>query len=157
MKAIRVVGHKDSGKTTLVEALVARLSETSRVATVKSIHHDIEFDTPGSDTYRHRTAGAETVVGVTPSFSFAIEAGGRSDPQFLGRTLESLERRDYHYVVVEGFKDATIPAVALGDIAAEEFAGPCLKRYPSGTSPDVEALRSVLSGMAPWTASSRGP
>ena len=45
-----LVGPSDSGKTTFVESLVAELGGDGRVATIKSIHHDIEIDPPGKDT-----------------------------------------------------------------------------------------------------------
>ncbi|MEY7849576.1 molybdopterin-guanine dinucleotide biosynthesis protein B [Natrarchaeobius sp. A-rgal3] len=80
MKVVRLVGSSDSGKTTLVESLVPRLTERDdRVATVKSIHHDVEIDTPGTDTYRHRAAGAETVVGITPELTFDVSTRGKRD------------------------------------------------------------------------------
>lgn len=151
MKVLSVVGHKDSGKTTLIEELVARLSETSRVATIKSIHHDIEVDTPDTDTHRHQMAGAETVVGVTPSHSFTIGTWGRSDPDFLVETLESLERDGYDYVLVEGFKQSGLPVIVLGDLDAAEFSGRCLERYPEASSPDIGALLALVSAMDHWS------
>jgi len=113
-----VVGPSDSGKTTLVESLVAALDAVS-VATIKSIHHDIEIDTPGKDTHRHRTAGADTVVGVTPTLSFEITPGGKesadSETAVLERTVERLHREGYEVVLVEGFHDAPYPKIVLGD------------------------------------------
>lgn len=121
-RVVCLAGPSDSGKTTLVERLVPRLADHGRVATVKSIHHDIEIDTPGADTHRHRTAGAETVVGVTPELTFDITARGKRDPpdrsdgdavlegeaddpelRALASTLQRLEERGYAFVVVEGF------------------------------------------------------
>ncbi|ARS91372.1 molybdopterin-guanine dinucleotide biosynthesis protein B [Natrarchaeobaculum aegyptiacum] len=81
MKVVCLAGPSDSGKTTLVERLVPLLQEAGdRVASVKSIHHDIEIDTPGADTHRHRTAGAETVVGITPALTFDISTRGKRNP-----------------------------------------------------------------------------
>ncbi len=80
LRAVCLAGPSDAGKTSLVEELVERLATDGRVATVKSIHHDIEIDTPGSDTHRHRTAGAETVVGITPTLTFDITTRGKRDP-----------------------------------------------------------------------------
>lgn len=70
---VGVAGPSGAGKTTLVERLVeAFAADGERVATVKSIHHAIEPDDPGTDTHRHRTAGAAATVGITPRHSFEI-------------------------------------------------------------------------------------
>lgn len=118
MTVLHVVGPSDSGKTTLVERLVERLGErgAGSVATVKAIHHDVEPDTPGRDTHRHRTAGADAVVGVTPSLTFRITRGGKGDDDVaaLESILDGLERDGYDVAIVEGFTAATLPAVVLG-------------------------------------------
>lgn len=54
-----ISGYKNSGKTTLTEKLVRRLTQMGyRVATIKHDGHDFDPDVPGTDSYRHRTAGA---------------------------------------------------------------------------------------------------
>ena len=63
--AVAIVGRHNSGKTTLVEKLIAQI--VSRGLDVGSIKHhshkDFEIDHPGKDSYRHRAAGAsETVI-----------------------------------------------------------------------------------------------
>ena len=56
-------GTNSSGKTSLMERLVAEITARGfRVSTVKHVHHDVDLDHPGKDTYRHRMAGAEEVV-----------------------------------------------------------------------------------------------
>ncbi len=61
---IHIVGRKNSGKTTLVEQLIAQLSaEGFRVGAIKHTHHRHELDTPGKDSHRHGQAGA-AVVGI---------------------------------------------------------------------------------------------
>ena len=59
MNVIGIVGWKNSGKTTLAAALIRELS--SRGLTVNSIkhaHHGVDVDQPGTDSYKHRDAGA---------------------------------------------------------------------------------------------------
>lgn len=147
-----VVGASDTGKTTLIEALVARLRTHGRVATVKSIHHDIEIDTPGKDTYRHREAGAKTVVGITPSRTFRITEEGKregngeagtgtetgSETAILERTVDDLVSGGYEYVLVEGFHDAPYPKIDLGD--REGTTPPVVARAESAEGIDVDAL-----------------
>lgn len=64
MKRIHIVGKKNSGKTTLVAALVRHLTAAGlRIGTVKHTHHRHTLDTPGKDSFRHHEAGA-AVVGI---------------------------------------------------------------------------------------------
>lgn len=64
MNRIHVVGRRNHGKTRLVVELVEEfVSRGLRVGTIKHTHHHHELDTPGKDSYRHRTAGA-AMVGI---------------------------------------------------------------------------------------------
>jgi len=68
MVELGIVGSRNSGKTTLVEALARSLVELGyRVATVKHTSHDHTFDQPGKDSYRHRRAGAGMTLAVSDS------------------------------------------------------------------------------------------
>ena len=63
MNAIGIVGWKNSGKTTLVSRLIPALqSRGLSVSTIKHVHHDVDLDLPGKDTFVHREAGAVDVV-----------------------------------------------------------------------------------------------
>ena len=58
-----VVGRKDMGKTTLVAALVREMGRRGlSVSTLKHTHHAIDLEVEGTDTHRHREAGARQVV-----------------------------------------------------------------------------------------------
>ncbi|MEJ2722466.1 MAG: molybdopterin-guanine dinucleotide biosynthesis protein B, partial [bacterium] len=64
---IRIAGAKNSGKTTLIVALIAELTARGfRVATLKHTSHDHEFDRRGSDSQRHGAAGSAASVIVSP-------------------------------------------------------------------------------------------
>jgi len=64
---LSIVGRKDSGKTTLMSALIEELvGRGLAVATVKHTSHDHEFDTPGKDSWRHRQAGSSAAVIIAP-------------------------------------------------------------------------------------------
>ncbi|MFB6070309.1 MAG: molybdopterin-guanine dinucleotide biosynthesis protein B [Halanaeroarchaeum sp.] len=151
MIVVTVAGYQDSGKTTLVERLVPALSSRGSVATVKSIHHDVEFDTPGKDTYRHRTAGADAVVGLTPSQTFSIAVDGtdedRDPDASLERGLAHLGPKSYDYVVGEGFKRATVPTILVGDIDDEAVEGAVLERVRDAESVPVDRLADAIDGL----------
>jgi formylmethanofuran dehydrogenase subunit E len=69
-KVLLIVGYKKVGKTTLIEKLIPELTSRSyRVATVKHHHSDfpVSIDAAGTDTWRHRQAGAKNVALVTPT------------------------------------------------------------------------------------------
>jgi GTPase SAR1 family protein len=62
---IGIIGAKNSGKTTLIEALIKALSERElRIATIKHTPHDHSFDTDGKDSYKHRQAGSTVTMAV---------------------------------------------------------------------------------------------
>jgi len=134
MHVIGVAGHSDTGKTTHVERLVPALAERGRVATVKSIHHDVEVDAPGTDTYRHRQAGAERVAGVTPATTFEVAAGGKSraveregaEAGALRERLLAFSRAGIDYAVVEGFSASLVPLVLTDEDVRETVGGAVL-------------------------------
>ena len=144
MQVVSVAGYKDSGKTSLVEALLAAMDSETRVATVKSLHHDVEFDTPDTDTYRHRTAGADTVVGLTPSMTAEFRSEGEDDGVDVEDQLALLEGRGFDWVIVEGFKDAALPTIAVGDIETSALGGPVLFRVDDGTAVDGASVLARL-------------
>ena len=60
---IGVVGHKKSGKTTLIEHLAKELTARGLIiGTIKITTHDLRFDSPGKDTHRHRAAGSQVTM-----------------------------------------------------------------------------------------------
>ncbi len=112
MNVIGIVGWKNCGKTTLASALIRELA--SRGLTVNSIkhaHHGVDVDQPGTDSYRHRDAGAQEVI-LAGGQRFAImhELRGADDPT-LAELLARLGPCDW--VVVEGFKSHSHPKIEV--------------------------------------------
>lgn len=102
MKRIHIVGHKNSGKTTLIVELVEYLvAEGLSVGTVKHTHHRHELDIPGKDSHRHRTAGAAVVGILTPDMTAVFRPIAHRDD--AARYAE-LERAflDCDVMIVEG-------------------------------------------------------
>ena len=64
---VSIVGKSDSGKTTLIEKLIAELNRRGyKVASVKHDAHDFEMDKEGKDSWRHKKAGATTTIISSP-------------------------------------------------------------------------------------------
>jgi len=101
---ITFIGHHDSGKTTLVSQVVAHLRDLGyRVAVIKSSNErNVAFDSPGTDTYKHRQAGAESVLFVGPD-QMVLQTGP-SDHSLV--TLAHRYFPDCDIIVGEGFKHA---------------------------------------------------
>jgi len=60
---IAIVGKSGSGKTTYIEKLLPALKRKGlKIGTIKHAFHGFNFDTEGKDSWRHREAGADTVL-----------------------------------------------------------------------------------------------
>ncbi|CCV13700.1 molybdopterin-guanine dinucleotide biosynthesis protein B [Mesorhizobium sp. STM 4661] len=101
-----ITGWKNSGKTTLTEKLVAELARRGwKVSTVKHAHHDFDIDKPGTDSFRHRHAGAAEVAIVSGRrWALMHELRGEDEPT-LDEILSRLGTSDI--VLVEGYKRET--------------------------------------------------
>ncbi len=112
MNVIGIVGWKNCGKTTLASALIRELSSRGlTVNSVKHAHHSVDVDQPGTDSYRHRDAGArEVILAGGQRFAIMHELRGTEEP-----TLDELLARlgPCDWVVVEGFKAHSHPKIEV--------------------------------------------
>lgn len=105
---LQIIGYKNAGKTTLLCKLLEQLKARGmRVGTIKHDGHDFDIDHPGTDTWKHRSAGAE-VVAIT---SATQTAWIRNQPSSLETLLVQMEGLDV--VLVEGFKQADYPKLVV--------------------------------------------
>lgn len=111
-KVFGITGWKNSGKTTLLEAVVRELSARGhRVSTIKHAHHAFDIDVPGKDSYRHREAGAhEVIVASGQRWALMHELRGAAQPG-LAELLGHLS--DCDLVLVEGFKGGSHPKIEV--------------------------------------------
>lgn len=111
MKILTVVGTKNTGKTTLVTMIVEEMVKRGyRVGTIKHTHHD--FDLEGKDTWKHRKAGAELVVGSGKNTFFMV-----NEQLSLENILKSISNiTELDYVVIEGFKSSNYPKVSTTEV-----------------------------------------
>lgn len=109
MRVFSVNGISRSGKTTTIEHVIAELKRRGyTVGSVKDIHFEaFAIDTEGTNTYRHRKAGADVVT---------ARGLAETDILFPGRlpVLRILEFYDHDWVVLEGVKDFPVPSIACG-------------------------------------------
>ncbi|MBT9289038.1 molybdopterin-guanine dinucleotide biosynthesis protein B [Prosthecodimorpha staleyi] len=107
-----VTGWKNSGKTTMVERLVAELTGRGhRVSTVKHAHHTVDIDHKGRDSHRHRIAGAVEVALIGGErWAIMHELRGAEEPS-LADILARLSPCDL--VIVEGYKREPHPKLEV--------------------------------------------
>ena len=111
MKIYGIIGWKNSGKTGLMERLVTNITQRGlTVSTVKHVHHDVDLDLPGKDTYRHRAAGAHEVI-LASANRFALMSEHRGPEPDLPAILSRLAPVDL--VLVEGYKRDAHPKVEV--------------------------------------------
>jgi molybdopterin-guanine dinucleotide biosynthesis protein B len=77
---ISIVGKSDSGKTTLLEALIKALKQRGRrIAVIKHAADAFELDTPNKDSWRFSQAGSE-VSAISSKDRLAIIRHLENDP-----------------------------------------------------------------------------
>lgn len=131
-----VTGWKNAGKTTLVERLVAEFVRRGwRVATVKHAHHAVDIDRPGTDSYRHRAAGA-TEVALVGGHRYAIMR--EQEEPGLADVMARLAPADL--VLIEGFKREPHPKIEV--------------RAPGADQPSIAASDPTIAAIAADSAPS---
>ena len=105
MKIITVVGIRQSGKTSTVEALIAAIHRRGqRVGTCKTVFcPTFSIDKPGSNTARHLRAGAQLVAARARHETALI----RPESTPLSEVLRAFAGMDY--VLLEGDYLAPVP------------------------------------------------
>ena len=149
-----ICGCRKSGKTLLVTRLVRHLSDLGlAVGTIKHDGHDFDLDREGTDSWRHRAAGARASA-VFSSKRWALFRDGEPE---LGTILASMA--DMDLILVEGLKGSAWPKVVVyGEGERPEAAGPILAVVSPGARPEglacpcfrpdeVEAIVARIRGL----------
>lgn len=110
MQIYGIIGWKNSGKTGLMERLVAEITGRGfTVSTMKHAHHNFDIDQQGKDSFRHRKAGAGEVLLVSRKrWALMHELRDQPEPS-LEEMITHLSPVDL--VLIEGYKSATHPKV----------------------------------------------
>lgn len=115
---ICIVGRSQTGKTTLLEKLIPVLKGRGhRIGTIKHSHHIFDFDKIGKDSWRHKDAGAETVIIASPGKIAMIKNDHEG-------TLDSLQKFfvDLDLVITEGYKGEQKPKIEVVRAARHQEA-----------------------------------
>jgi molybdopterin-guanine dinucleotide biosynthesis protein B len=106
-----ITGWKNTGKTTLTVRLVEHFAARGIVvSTIKHAHHAADVDQEGTDSFKHRSAGAREVVLATPlRFALMHELRSGEDEPSLDALLARMEPVDL--ILVEGYKRENFPKI----------------------------------------------
>jgi len=111
VKAVAFVAKSGTGKTTLLEKVIARLKDRGyRVGVIKHDAHHFDIDRPGKDSYRLTAAGADTMIISSPEKLALVKKHAASPPV---EDLLSAFFTDVDIVLTEGFKSSALPKIEV--------------------------------------------
>jgi molybdopterin-guanine dinucleotide biosynthesis protein B len=107
---VPIVGYSGSGKTTVLEKLIAELTRRAyRVGTIKHHSHEFEMDVPGKDTWRHKQSGAVTTLISSPTRIGLVR--DVENEMELNELLPLICGVDV--IIVEGYKKVNRPKIEV--------------------------------------------
>jgi molybdopterin-guanine dinucleotide biosynthesis protein MobB len=111
LKAVSFVAKSGTGKTTLLEKVIAELIRSGwRVGVIKHDAHRFDIDHPGKDSHRLSTAGAATMLISSPEKLALVKKHAASQPI---RKLIDTYFNDVDIVLTEGFKQSDLPKIEV--------------------------------------------
>ncbi|MDW7644375.1 MAG: molybdopterin-guanine dinucleotide biosynthesis protein B [Desulfuromonadales bacterium] len=117
---VSVVAKSGTGKTTLLEKLIAGLKGRGyRVGALKHDAHRFEMDHEGKDSWRLTQAGAATTVITSPAKIAMIKMNRDAQEPPLEETIQRLFA-DVDIVMTEGFKKSAMPKIEVHRTARSE-------------------------------------
>lgn len=137
MKIVSIVGKKNTGKTSLTVRVIEELTKRGyNVASIKHSHHTMEMDRENTDTWKHKNAGSNVVVGIGSTTFFNVRK-----EMDLNRLLFLIKHMDnVDFVVIEGFKRYNYPKIATSPDVVDEYT---IKQVDSFTI-DYEGLTELV-------------
>jgi len=109
---VAIVGRSESGKTLLVEQLIAEFKRRGyKIAALKHSHCGvIEVDQPGKDTWKFAQAGSDAVCISSPRKLALIK---KSDHDLRIDEVLPIIGPEFDLVLVEGFKKSKLPKIEV--------------------------------------------
>ena len=110
-KAVSFVAKSGTGKTTLLEKVIAELKGRGwRVGAIKHDAHRFDIDHPGKDSHRLAAAGADTMLISSPEKLAMVK---RHDASPSIGELIATYFGDVDIVLTEGFKKGDLPKIEV--------------------------------------------
>jgi molybdopterin-guanine dinucleotide biosynthesis protein MobB len=111
VKVVSFVAKSGTGKTTLLEKVIAELKQRGyRVGVIKHDAHRFDIDHPGKDSHRLTAAGADTMLISSPEKLAVVKKHSASPP------IEELIADyfgDVDVILTEGFKKSGLPKIEV--------------------------------------------
>ncbi|GLR03788.1 bifunctional molybdopterin-guanine dinucleotide biosynthesis protein MobB/molybdopterin molybdotransferase MoeA [Vibrio hyugaensis] len=105
--------YSGTGKTTLLEALLPKLTEAGlRIGMLKHAHHNFDVDQPGKDSHRLRKAGASQML-ISSRNRFALMTETPESESEFDYLLTRFDEDKLDVVLVEGCKNTAFPKIEL--------------------------------------------
>ncbi|MDG2845988.1 bifunctional molybdopterin-guanine dinucleotide biosynthesis adaptor protein MobB/molybdopterin molybdotransferase MoeA [Vibrio parahaemolyticus] len=105
--------YSGTGKTTLLEALLPKLTEAGlRIGMLKHAHHNFDVDKPGKDSYRLRKAGASQMLIASRNRYALMTETPEAEAEFE-YLLTRFDEDKLDVVLVEGCKNIAFPKIEL--------------------------------------------
>jgi molybdopterin-guanine dinucleotide biosynthesis protein MobB len=109
--AVSFVAKSGTGKTTLLEKVIARLKARGyRVGAIKHDAHRFDIDRPGKDSHRLTAAGADTMLISSPDKLALVKRHPAAPPV---EDLLAIYFADVDIVLTEGFKASALPKIEV--------------------------------------------
>lgn len=109
---VSIVGWSGSGKTTFITKLIENLVKKEyKIATLKHNAYKFQMDKPGKDSYRHKEAGAKTVI-ISSNYKVAVIKDIEEEQRVIDLVNQNVDE-SYDLVLVEGFKAGKLPKVEI--------------------------------------------
>lgn len=107
---ISFAGYSNSGKTTLLKALIPLFKAHGlRIAVLKHDTHNFEIDHQGRDTWEYANAGADIIAISSPEKVAYIES--RETELSVWTLIDSVENADI--ILIEGYKSEPLPKIEV--------------------------------------------
>lgn len=108
---VAIVGKSESGKTVLMEQLIAEFKKRgAKVAAVKHSHAGMEIDHPGKDSWKFSQAGSDAVCISSPDKLAFIKKVAR---ELNIEEIPPIIGSEFDLILVEGFKRSIIPKIEV--------------------------------------------
>ncbi len=108
-KIITIVGKSNSGKTTLLEKIIALLTDKGyKIGSVKHAHDGFEMDKEGKDSWRHRKAGAGATLVISKDKVAMVKDDATSYIEKMKFYLSDMD-----IILAEGFKKQALPKIEV--------------------------------------------